>query len=75
MAKVETKNPEGVPAFKDNMNKAMTKILSKFDDLQLFAGHSLESEGMLAFLECREIDGESIPVQMFIKEVLDEEKF
>ena len=57
------------------MNKAMTKLLSKFDDLQLFPGHSLESEEMLAFLEYREIDRESIPVLMFIKEGLEEEKF
>lgn len=35
----------------------------------------MEVDGMIAILEYRDIDGDSVPVMMFFKHGLDEEKF
>lgn len=53
----------------------MKDILGRFKELQFFTGESMEIEGMVGLLEYRDIDGESVPVFMFIKHGLEEEKF
>lgn len=57
------------------MNKVMKDILGRFKDLQFYTGESMDIDGMVALLEYRDIDGESVPVLMFFKHGLDEEKF
>ncbi len=75
VAKLEEKAPDQVDVFKTNMNKVMKDILGRFKDLQFFTGESMDVDGMVALLEYRDIDGESVPVMMFFKHGLDEEKF
>ncbi|KAF7269354.1 translationally controlled tumor protein [Rhynchophorus ferrugineus] len=73
--KLEQEAPDQVEVFKSNINKVMKDILSRFKDLQFFTGESMEIEGLVGLLEYRDIDGESVPVMMFFKHGLDEEKF
>lgn len=56
------------------MNKAMKDILGRFKELQFFTGESMDCDGMVALVEYREIDGNSVPVLMFFKHGLEEEK-
>lgn len=73
--KLQEKSPDQVDIFKTNMNKVMKDILGRFKELQFFTGESMEIEGMVGLMEYREIDGQSVPVLMFFKHGLDEEKF
>lgn len=57
------------------MNKVMKDILGRFKELQFLTGESMDIDGMVALLEYREIDGNSVPVLMFFKHGLEEEKF
>lgn len=75
VAKLEEKSPDQVEVFKTNMNKVMKDILGRFKELQFFTGESMDIDGMVGLLEYREIDGNSVPVFMFFKHGLDEEKF
>ncbi|XP_015588150.1 translationally-controlled tumor protein homolog [Cephus cinctus] len=75
IAKLEEKSPEEVEVFKTNMNKVMKDILSRFKELQFFTGESMDIDGLVGLMEYREIDGESVPVLMFFKHGLEEEKF
>ncbi|KAF5298441.1 hypothetical protein FQR65_LT01220 [Abscondita terminalis] len=73
--KLQTNSPDQVDVFKTNMNKVMKDILGRFKELQFFTGESMDVDGMVGLLEYREIDGQSIPVMMFFKHGLEEEKF
>ncbi|KAL1496947.1 hypothetical protein ABEB36_007992 [Hypothenemus hampei] len=73
--KLEKDSPDQVDVFKNNLNKAMKDILARFKDLQFFTGESMEIEGLVGLMEYRDINGESVPVMMFLKHGLDEEKF
>ncbi|KAJ8960929.1 hypothetical protein NQ318_020229 [Aromia moschata] len=75
VAKLEEKSPDQVEVFKTNMNKVMKDILGRFKELQFFTGESMDIDGMVGLMEYREIDGDSVPVMMFFKHGLDEEKF
>jgi len=75
VAKLEEKSPDQVDVFKTNMNKVMKDILSRFKELQFFTGTSMDIDGIVGLMEYREIDGESVPVLMFFKHGLEEEKF
>ena len=75
VAKLEEKCPEEVEVFKTNMNKVMKDILSRFKELQFFTGESMDVDGSIALMEYRDIDGQSVPVLMFFKHGLEEEKF
>lgn len=75
VSKLEERAPDQVDIFKTNMNKVMKDILGRFKELQFFTGESMDVDGMVALMEYREIDGDSIPVLMFFKHGLDEEKF
>lgn len=75
VAKLEEKAPDQVEVFKTNMNKVMKDILSRFKELQFFTGESMDIDGLVALMEYRDIDGQSVPVLMFFKHGLDEEKF
>lgn len=74
VAKLEERSPDQVDSFKTNMNKVMKDVLGRFKDLQFFTGESMDCEGMVAMCEYRDIDGSSVPVLMFYKHGLDEEK-
>ncbi|KAG5876674.1 hypothetical protein JTB14_023429 [Gonioctena quinquepunctata] len=75
VAKLEETAPDQVEVFKTNMNKVMKDILGRFKELQFFTGESMEIEGMVGLMEYRDINGESVPVMMFFKHGLEEEKF
>ncbi|XP_014239063.1 translationally-controlled tumor protein homolog [Trichogramma pretiosum] len=75
VAKLEENSPEEVEVFKKNMNKVMKEILGRFKELQFFTGESMDIDGHVALMEYREIDGQSVPVLMFFKHGLEEEKF
>ncbi|KAG8232648.1 hypothetical protein J437_LFUL012608 [Ladona fulva] len=75
VAKLEEKSPDQVDTFKNNMSKVMKDIIGRFKDLQFFTGESMDIDGMVAMLEYRDIEGESVPIMMFFKHGLDEEKF
>ncbi|CAK9811487.1 Translationally-controlled tumor protein homolog [Anthophora quadrimaculata] len=75
VAKLEETSPDQVEIFKTNTNKVMKDILSRFKDLQFFTGESMDVDGIVALMEYREIDGESVPVLMFFKHGLEEQKF
>jgi len=75
VAKLEEKSPDQVDIFKTNMNKVMKDILGRFKELQFFTGESMDIDGMVGLMEYREINGDSVPVLMFFKHGLDEEKF
>jgi len=66
--------PDQVPIFKENMNKVMKDLLQRFKDFQFFTGESMNPDGMIALMEYRDIDGASVPVMMFFKHGLEEEK-
>lgn len=74
VTRLEEKQPEEVTTFKTNMNKVMKALLARFDDFQLFTGENGDHEGMVPMMEYRDIDGESVPVMMFFKHGLVEEK-
>jgi len=57
------------------MQKVMKDILGRFKELQFFTGVSMDIDGTVGLMEFREIDGESVPVLMFFKHGLEEEKF
>lgn len=72
---MQKKSPDQVDEFKTNMTKQMKEILSRFKDLQFFTGESMDCDGMVAMCEYRDIDGTQVPVFMFFKHGLEEEKF
>lgn len=57
------------------MNKVMKDILGRFKELQFFTGESMDCDGMVAMCEYRDIDGAQVPILMFFKHGLEEEKF
>lgn len=75
VAKLEENSPDQVELFKTNMNKVMKDILGRFKELQFFTGESMDIDGLVGLMEYREIDGKSVPVMMFFKHGLEEEKF
>ncbi|XP_065163487.1 LOW QUALITY PROTEIN: translationally-controlled tumor protein homolog [Atheta coriaria] len=75
VATLEEKSPDQVDIFKTNMNKVMKDILGRFKELQFFTGESMEIDGMVGLMEYRDIDGTQVPVMMFFKHGLEEEKF
>jgi len=75
VAKLEETSPDQVEVFKTNMNKVMKDILGRFKELQFFTGESMDCDGLVGLMEYREIDGNSVPVLMFFKHGLEEEKF
>jgi hypothetical protein len=72
--KLNADAPDQVPIFKENMNKVMKDILSRFKDLQFFTGESMDVDGLVGIMEYRDIDDASVPVMMFFKHGLLEEK-
>lgn len=74
LAKLEESAPDQVPVFKNNMNKQMKDILGRFKELQFFTGESMDPDGMIALCEYRDVNGTQVPVFMFFKHGLDEEK-
>jgi len=73
--KLTTSAPDQVDVFKTNINKVMKEILGRFNDLQFFTGESMDCDGIIALMEYREIEGESVPILMCFKHGLEEEKF
>jgi len=73
--KLSESAPDQVDVFKTNMNKVMKELLGRFKEFQFFTGESMDCDGMVAIMEYREIEGNSVPVMMFFKHGLEEEKF
>jgi len=72
--KLQESKPDQVDLFKTNINKVMKDVLGRFNDLQFFTGESMDCDGMVALMEYREIEGQSVPVLMAFKHGLEEEK-
>jgi len=60
--KLQETAPDQVEVFKTNINKVMKDLLSRFKDLQFFTGESMDIDGIVAMMEYRDIDGQSVPV-------------
>jgi len=76
VAKLGETQPDQVEVFKTKMNVAMKPIIAKIKDLSFYTGESMDSvTGMVALLEYREVDGEEVPILLFFKHGLEEEKF
>jgi len=75
LKKLEETAPAEVDVFKTNMNKVMKPIIARFDDFLLYTGETENYEAMVAMMEYRDIDGENVPVMLFFKHGLEEEKF
>lgn len=80
MAKITEKlnetNPSEVNNFKAKMNETVKKLLSRFDEFQFYTGESADPDrGMVALLEYRQVDGEEVPIMIFYKHGLLEEKY
>ncbi|XP_043464008.1 translationally-controlled tumor protein homolog [Leptopilina heterotoma] len=73
--KLQEKHPEEVDKFKTNTSKVVKELMGRFKELQFFTGESMDIDGMVAMLEYRDIDGQSVPVLMCFKHGLEEEKF
>lgn len=71
---LQSNAPDQVDVFKTNMNKAMKEILGRFKELQFFTGETMDPDGMIALCEYRDVEGQQIPVFMFFKHGLREEK-
>jgi len=71
---LEENSPDQVEIFKTNINKVMKDIMGRFKDLQFFTGESMDCEGLIALMEYRDIEGQSVPVLMCFKHGLEEEK-
>ncbi|EDW01350.1 translationally-controlled tumor protein homolog [Drosophila grimshawi] len=74
LTKLQESSPDQIDVLKSNMSRTMKDILGRFNELQFFTGESMDIDGMVAMCEYREIDGESVPVFMFFKHGLQEEK-
>lgn len=75
MAKLEESAPDQVDVFKTNMNKVMKDVLGRYKELQFFTGESMDCDGMVALMEYRDIGDTQVPVMMFFKHGVLEEKF
>lgn len=59
---------------KAKLTEAAKRVLKKLDDVQFFLGESSNPDGMVGLLEYREGDDGEVPIMMFFKHGLDEEK-
>lgn len=75
LERVQKNFPNEVDTFKTNMQKVAKELLGKFKDLQFFMGESMDPDGLIVFLEYREVDGEEVPIMIFLKYGMDEEKY
>jgi len=75
LKRVEANSPKELETFKKNIQPAVKKIMDRHDNLQFFTGESMNaSEGMVALVEYRDIDGTDTPILSFFKHGLIEEK-
>ena len=58
-----------------NSNSNFSYLFISFFIRSLFLGESMDCDGMVALMEYRDIGGESVPILMFFKHGLLEEKF
>jgi len=67
-------NEEQTGIAKTKLTEAVKKVLPKLDDFQFFLGESTNPDGMVALLEYRENESGEVPIMMFFKHGIDEEK-
>lgn len=72
--KEQGKSDAEVNEAKMKLTEAVKKVLPRFDDMQCFLGESSNPDGIVALLEYREKDSGEVPVMMFFKHGLEEEK-
>jgi len=65
---------EKIAEAKGKITDAVKKVLPKFDQFQFFLGSSVNPEGMVALLEYREVGSGEVPIMLFFKHGLEEEK-
>jgi len=71
--KLTQDQPDQVDVFKNNIDKAMGDIFERYEKLRFFTGASEDSDGMIALMEYRKIDGQNVPVLTAFKHGLVEE--
>lgn len=72
----ESQTPEEVDKFKSKMNEVIKKLLARFKEFQFYTGESCDADrGMVALLEYRQVGDEEIPIMIFFKHGLLEEKY
>jgi len=74
LVKIKETNPDQESVFKDNMTKVIKDLLPRFKDFQLFTGESMDVDGMVAIMEYRDIGDDNVPIMMFFKHGLLEQK-
>lgn len=67
-------NEEQTNIAKTKLTEAVKKVLPKLDDYQFFLGESVNPDGMVALLEYRDGDNGEVPIMMFFKHGMEEEK-
>ncbi|XP_064455949.1 translationally-controlled tumor protein homolog [Ornithodoros turicata] len=73
--KEEEWTEEQINEAKTKMQEGVKKILPKLSDVQFYLGESSNPDGMVALLEYREqADGNEVPIMLFLKHGLREEK-
>ena len=70
---LEEKNPERVDGFKKGATDMVKFVMGKFDEMQIFAGSSMDTEASIAF--AYNADGEVDPTFLFFADCCKEEKF
>lgn len=72
--KEQGKSDAEISEAKTKLTEAVKKVLTKFDDLQFFLGESSNPDGSVALLEYREGASGEVPIMLFFKHGLEEEK-
>ena len=67
------KNPDRVDGFKKGATDMVKFIMGKFDEMQIFAGSSMDTEASIAF--AYNADDEVDPTFLFFADCCKEEKF
>lgn len=65
---------EKVADAKSKFTEAAKRFLKKLDDVQFFLGESSNPDGMVGLLEYRDSGSGEVPIMMFFKHGLEEEK-
>jgi len=74
--KLKETKPDQVENFKTKMNEVVKKMLPRFKDFTFYTGESCDCDkGMVAILDYRDVNGEEVPIMMFFKYGLNEEKY
>lgn len=69
----ENGKEDRVPDFQKGATEMVKFVMGKFDEMQIFAGQSMDCEASLAFAYTA--DGETDPTFLFFNDAMKQEKF